>query len=88
MLAGNKKKEYQKQYMALKRSNKRSNKTGSNTDGSNKEYPPILHDLIDPERRKKLQAISLSLHNAGLEKMVTRGNYDFQEIGNLLASTE
>lgn len=85
MLKGETKKDYQKKYMKDYMANKRG--LNKKSKGLNK-YPPILHDLVDPERRKKLQAISLSLHNAGLEKMVTRGNHDFQETGNLLASTE
>ena len=87
MLKDKAKKDYQREYMRLKRSNKI---TGL-TEGSNKEYPAILQALTDPIKRRKLEKIYQLLRDFKQEKNVYYGYPDngipFDLVGELLEVT-
>ena len=87
MLKGDKKKEYQRDYMRLKR----SNKAGLTDEGSNKEYPAILYALTDPDKRLKLEKIYQSLKDFKVADKVyfgcSRDSVPFDVVGDLLEAT-
>ena len=72
MLKGSNKKDYQKEYMRLRRSNTGLTKEGSNGVGLT-EYPAIVRAITDPIKRKKLERISQELNSRGLGKDVRYG---------------
>ena len=57
------------------------------------QYPAILHMLVDPIKRRKLEKICQSLKERNLDKLVTMGypgmgGVPFDMIGDLLEATE
>jgi hypothetical protein len=90
MLKGDKKKEYQRDYMRLKRSNKSPIIDGSNSERSN-TYPAILHALVDPGKRAKLEKIYQSLKDFKVADKVYygcgKGSVPFDVVGDLLEAT-
>jgi len=87
-LTGSNKKDYQREYMKLKR----SNKVEGLTPGSNKEYPAIIYALTDPVKRKKLEKItqSLKIHKQAENVYygyLGLGGVPFDVVGDLLEAT-
>ena len=79
-LKGDAKKDYQRDYMRLKRSNKAP-------DGGLTQYPAIVYALVDPDKRKKLEKITQSLKNHNVLEEVRYGVVSFDLIEELLEVT-
>ncbi|KKN33643.1 hypothetical protein LCGC14_0801820 [marine sediment metagenome] len=90
MLRGQNKKDYQRKYMERKRSNKGLTNGGSTTEGLTK-YHPIMYAIVDLVKRKKLEAICMSLKNHNVLEKVYYGvgvhSLSMDVVGDLLEAT-
>lgn len=84
-------KERKAQYQKERRGLQRGTSNEGTSLGGTSDYPPIIHAITDPVKRKKLEAICESLDNHKLLSKVYYGagahSVDFGTVSDLLAAT-